>query len=244
MHGTLSMTKCARLQGTGSTGRDYAEAVSIMFENFLWTPQHMLDCSLHYSYQSPGYAEAWAKANPGKEQPPRQLPMELIERLVKAQSVGLSLQLLGRVPLSRFDFAVHGPPSREALESMDLSAVYNKIVFDATGLHGLEVETGAWDWGHRFASLRSIATGYDAFVYCYLFSQIWAYDLFETGFKKDTMNAEMGRKYRKLVLYPGGSRPSLDILKDFLGREPNDGAFCRALGIDGLGGEMPQNGNI
>ena len=115
-----------------------------------------------------------------------------------------------------------------------MSAEFNKIVYEVTGLHGLEVETGSWDWGHRFASLRNIVSGYDAFIYCYVFSQVWAYDLFETGFKNDTMNAEMGRKYRKLVLYPGGSKPCMEILEDFLGREPNDGAFCRALGVEEL----------
>jgi metallopeptidase MepB len=194
----------------------------------------MFDCSLHYSYQSPAYATAWAKANPGKDQPPRQLLMELIQRLVKARSIGLPMMQLGRVTQSRFDFAVYAPASREALEKMDLSETYNKIHSGATGTHGLEVETGSWDWGHRFSSLRGLVSGYDSFIYCYLFSQIWAYDLFETGFQKDTMNTEMGRKYRKVVLYPGGSKPSMEILKAFLGREPNDSAFCRALGVDGL----------
>jgi metallopeptidase MepB len=234
MHGTLSMTKCARLQGTGSAKRDYAEAVAIMFENFLWTPKHMLDCSLHYSYQSPEYAEAWKKANPGKEQPPRQLPIDLIERLIKARSVGLAQGELQKIPSSKFDFVVHAPESYQVLEAMEFSSVYNKIQVATTGLHGLDVETGQWDKTHRWSSLRHIISGYDAFNYAYLFSQIWAYDMFETGFKADTTNAEQGRKFRRLVLGPGSTKPALQILKNFLGREPNDEAFCRALGVEAL----------
>lgn len=39
------------------------------------------------------------------------------------------------------------------------------------------------------------------------------------------MNAEMGMKYRKTILAPGGSRDSIDVITEFLGREPKIDAY-------------------
>lgn len=45
------------------------------------------------------------------------------------------------------------------------------------------------------------------------------------------MDAEQGRRYRHIVLERGGSHEEMDILKEFLGREPSTAAFYKELGI-------------
>jgi len=45
------------------------------------------------------------------------------------------------------------------------------------------------------------------------------------------MNGDLGLKYRKIVLAPGGSKDSSDVIKEFLGREPNEEAFMRMKGF-------------
>ena len=56
-------------------------------------------------------------------------------------------------------------------------------------------------------------------------------DMFYTIFKKDPMDGKEGRRYRKEVLEWGGSRDEMESLKAFLGREPNEDAFYKELGL-------------
>lgn len=55
--------------------------------------------------------------------------------------------------------------------------------------------------------------------------------MFHTIFAKDPMNPTQGRRYRRTVLEKGGSIDALDLLREFLGREPSNEAFYRELGL-------------
>ena len=70
-----------------------------------------------------------------------------------------------------------------------------------------------------------IYQGYESGYYSYLWSKVYSCELF-TKFKQAGLkNPEIGMKYRKVILAPGGSRDSIESLKIFLGREPNNKAF-------------------
>ena len=62
-------------------------------------------------------------------------------------------------------------------------------------------------------------------------SNQYSADIFETSFKKDPMNAAEGRRYRKELLEKGGSRPEMETLLGYLGREPRPEALYRELKI-------------
>ena len=66
---------------------------------------------------------------------------------------------------------------------------------------------------------------------CLHSSQVYSADMFYTAFKSNPMNGTEGRRYRHTVLERGGSREEMDLLKEFLGREPNEDAFLKELGL-------------
>lgn len=84
---------------------------------------------------------------------------------------------------------------------------------------------------HRSATFGHPVAGYAAMYYGYLYSKVFSVDMFRSVFQKDPMDGAQGRRYRKTVLEKGGSRPVMDSLKEFLGREPSSAAFYEYLGL-------------
>jgi thimet oligopeptidase len=84
---------------------------------------------------------------------------------------------------------------------------------------------------HFYASFGHL-TGYGAGYYGYLWSKVFALDLFGVIKKQGLLNQEIGRKYVNSILVPGGSKDPNALLIDFLGRDPNQEAFFIDLGLN------------
>ena len=74
-------------------------------------------------------------------------------------------------------------------------------------------------------------TGYGACYYSYLYSKVLALDIFSKIKEQGLLNAEVGRNFSDIILRPGGSKEPADLVKEFLGREPNQDAFLKDLGL-------------
>jgi len=74
-------------------------------------------------------------------------------------------------------------------------------------------------------------TGYGAKYYGYMWSKVFALDLFNEIKKEGLLNPFIGRKYVADVIGKGGSEDPNTLLKNFLGREPNQEAFLKDLGL-------------
>ena len=55
--------------------------------------------------------------------------------------------------------------------------------------------------------------------------------MFETRFKNALANPKVGSEYRNLILKCGGGKDAVEMLRDFLGRDPNEKAFLKRNGL-------------
>lgn len=73
--------------------------------------------------------------------------------------------------------------------------------------------------------------GYGAKYYGYMWSRVFADDVFAQVEKEGLLNPKAGARYVKHILGVGGSRNPDDMLRDYLGREPNSEAFFKKIGL-------------
>ena len=118
------------------------------------------------------------------------------------------------------DLALHGPGPRKDLD--EILARTTEV-----SLFGLQEGT------FFPASFGHLLAGYDAGYYGYLWSEVYGDDMWRRFEEEGVTNPVVGMEYRREVLETGGSRDALDTLRAFLGREPDNRAFLRKLGISG-----------
>ncbi|KAF5536976.1 hypothetical protein FNAPI_11576 [Fusarium napiforme] len=193
--------------------RDFIEIPSIMLENWIWLPDVLVRLGHHYKSQ-----EA--------------LPRELAESVARTRNANRANSILAQVQPALFDLAIHTPSSHKAALEMDTTEIWNRTKMDIlTHSFGPNPK----DWGAGQARFAHMFRKNDGSYFAYPLSMVIAADLFRSKFSGDPLNPEMGRRYRCQVLEPGSSRPEIDILKDFLGREPSSKTILDELSPDNEG---------
>jgi thimet oligopeptidase len=81
------------------------------------------------------------------------------------------------------------------------------------------------------ASFPAVMGGYDCGYYGYLWSKVYAMDLFTSFRQAGLENREIGARYRSQILEPGGVREPDELVDAFLGRPANSEAFRAELGL-------------
>ena len=85
----------------------------------------------------------------------------------------------------------------------------------------MENDFGCLSFGHL--------TEYASCYYGYLWSRIFAQDVFSHIEKGGLLNPKMGRRYVHHILRPGGNRDPNMMLNNFLGRDPSQDAFMKSI---------------
>jgi thimet oligopeptidase len=202
LHNVLTQTKLSSHSGT-SVARDFVEAPSQIFENWTWNYESLKLFAKHYETGEV-------------------LPFDLYERMLAAKNVGSGLSTLQQIYYGMIDFTLHdkydptsSEPTTEIVKNLQNEITLYPYV-EGTHMQG------------AFGHLMGYAAGY----YGYLWSRVYAEDMFSVFETKGIMDQETGVRYRDIILASGGSKDELEMVVEFLERNPNQDAFLRSLGLE------------
>lgn len=148
------------------------------------------------------------------------LPDDIIESVIKLKNFSTGIDLQRQGLLANLSLAYFKPGADK-----DPYAILKELF--ETLVYGVQFDPEY----HFYVSFGHL-TGYGASYYGYLWSKVFALDLFDTIKQHGLLNGEIGQKYIDAVLSKGGSKDPNELLVDFLGRQPNDTAFLRDLGLN------------
>jgi len=146
------------------------------------------------------------------------IPAELVDGLVAARQLNSGIFYLRQIQFGLLDQELHGPDEVKDLDAILLSAVAVSL---------LPYQDGTFFLG----SFGHLMGGYDAAYYGYLWAEVFGDDMFSRFEEEGITSPVVGRAYREKVIGRGGAVDPDDMLLEFLGREPNNDAFIRKVGI-------------
>jgi len=200
MHEICSTAKYIHFSGTRGVVTDFIEAPSQMLENWCYEESVLKILSAHYITGDP-------------------LPKNLIDSIINAKNVNAALLNRRQLFFGVFDMTVHttNPP-------IDTKEVFTRLQKEIAGIEAPPNTNGSASFGH-------LVGGYSAGYYGYLWSKVFSSDMylqFKNG--EGPLDKNIGKKYRDIILAPGGDQDEMDYLIAFLGREPNPEAFLIEIG--------------
>jgi len=179
--------------------------------DFVEAPSQMLE---NWMWQPAILKEVSSNVNTGKP-----LPDALIKKLIALKHVADGYDYTTQAFYANYDMTIHSSGPKVAATAVWFDLQKNMTALAA--VPGTYPEAG---FGH-------IMGGYDAGYYGYLWSKVFAQDMFTVFQKGGLENPVVGARYRKDILEPGGSIEPDQLLAAFLGRPVSYEAFYRDIGI-------------
>ncbi|HJY75363.1 MAG TPA: M3 family metallopeptidase [Burkholderiales bacterium] len=143
------------------------------------------------------------------------LPRELYERMIRADTYGRASGQQRQLMYAAVSLDFHTLPPA----TLDFDAVYRRN-FE-------RFSSDAFVPGdHMWASFTHL-NGYSSNYYTYVLDKVIALDFFAQFEPRDLLGGPVGLRYRQAVLAPGATQPAAQLVRDFLGREPNLDAYRR-----------------
>jgi Zn-dependent oligopeptidase len=148
------------------------------------------------------------------------LPADLMKRMAAARRFDAGVRYSRQVFLGSFDLHIHTHGAQ-----VDSDAAARRLWAEIMAFPEPPDAHFAAGFGHMMG-------GYDAGYYGYLWSEVFSADMFTRFQREGVLNPKTGRDYRSAILAQGRVKDPDALLKEFIGRAPNEDAFLKQIGID------------
>lgn len=147
------------------------------------------------------------------------VPVDMVEKMRTARLHMIGYDTMRQLSFAIFDFKIH-------TESLDkpLKEILRDTVIDLLKVTPSPVSLQPAGFGH-------MGGGYDAGYYGYLWSRVYAADMYTRFCDGKVLDPNVGKAYRQWVLEKGSIMEEIDLVRGFLGREPNNKAFLESIGL-------------
>ncbi len=180
---------------------DFVETPSQTLENWPQNQQVINDLSGHYLNHS------------------EKMPKDMQEKLIILRKFDQGIIYASRLALSQMDIDFH-----TATGPVNITEVSNEVRERIIGIKQIE--------GNHFpATFGHLMSGYDANYYSYIWTEVYALDCFSEFEKYGLDNQTTGMRFRNELLSQGDMKDGDELLRNFLGREPNTDAFLKKINI-------------
>jgi len=186
-----------------SSKSDFSEAMSQIFENWIWDYETLSSFAIHY-------------------QSGEVLPKETFDNMLAAKNLSSGISLQRNMRSCMYDMTLYDKfdpqlptATDEIWRQLDQQMVMPSYV----------------EGTHPQASWIHINT-HPVYMYGYTWSRVYAMDMFTEFDKNGLKDTETGKRYRELILANGSQRDIDAAVEEFLGRPMNNEAYIKSLGLN------------
>ena len=201
LHDMLTTSELYSQSGT-SVAMDFVEAPSQMIENWVWNKESLSLFATHYETNEI-------------------IPDSLLNRMMKARNIQSGNNLLQQIFYGMLDLTLH-----EQFDSSNVKSTTEIMSELQNSITNYDYIEGT----HMQASFDHLLD-YGASYYGYLWSEVFAADMYSVFEREGVLNQEVGLRFRKTILEKGGTENPMNLVRAFLRRDPNNEAFLKKQGI-------------
>jgi peptidyl-dipeptidase Dcp len=203
LHGMFSNVRYASLAGT-STPRDFVEFPSQVMENWMRQPEVLRMFASHYQTGEP-------------------IPQEVIDKINASATFNQGFLTVEYMAASYLDMAYHVLDSTEPVEPRGFE---DSAMADIGLIEEIIPRYRSGYFQHIFSG------GYSSGYYSYIWSEILDADTFMAFQETDILDQETAARYREEILSKGGTRPGMELYRNFRGRDPEIGPLLEKRGLN------------